>query len=158
MVEKKCKSICEYLKDKTSCFILGKGEMESIAHEGALKIKELSYLHCEAFSMTALKHGPFSLLDTETPCIILHPCSSNTDDYNRTCSTIDEIKAREAPIVVITDNKNLVGKFIINVKQNTHYKGIMHVIAMQFIAYHLALIRGHNVDTPKNLAKTITVF
>ena len=158
IVEEKCKTISKYLKDKTSCFILGKGEMEPIAYESALKTKELTYLHCEGFSMTALKHGPFSLLHSESPCIILHPCSSNTDDYNRTCSTIDEIKTRNAPVIIITDNKNLSGDFVINVKQNSHYKGIMHVIPMQLIAYHLSLLRGINPDRPRNLAKSITVF
>ena len=157
-VEDKCKEVAMFLKDKHSCFILGKGEMEPYAKEGALKIKEIGYIHAEGYSALALKHGPFSLLQDNTPVFILHP-SSNDDDYVRVSCTIDEVISRDAPLVLITDKKSKLNhEYVITVPQNSTFKGILHLIPMQLIAYYLSLYKGNNPDMPRNLAKTVTVF
>ena len=157
-----CKQIADFLKDKTSCFILGKGLMESYAREGALKIKEISYIHAEGYSAVSLKHGPFSLLDENIPVIIINPYpeDKNNIDYLRVESTIEEVASRYAPIILITNSKEECKKtkFIVRVETNKVYEGILHLIPMQLIAYYLSVSKGINPDMPKNLAKCVTVF
>ena len=157
-----CKQIADFLKDKTSCFILGKGLMESYAREGALKIKEISYIHAEGYSAVSLKHGPFSLLDENIPVIIINPYpeDKNNIDYLRVESTIEEVASRYAPIILITNSKEECkkSKFIVRVETNKVYEGILHLIPMQLIAYYLSVSKGINPDMPKNLAKCVTVF
>lgn len=156
--EDKCKEIGTFLKDKHSCFVLGKGEMEPYAKEGALKIKEIGYVHAEGYSAVALKHGPFSLLQHDTPAIILHPFT-NDDDYSRVNSTIEEIISRDSPLILITDQKTKFDhNYIITVPQNNIFKGILHTIPIQMIAYYLSVYKGINPDMPRNLAKVITVY
>ena len=155
-VEDMAKNISKFLLDKHSCFILGKGWCESIAKEGALKIKELGYIHAEGYSAVALKHGPFSLLDDKTPVIFVNP---NDENHGRVNNAIEEVKARGAPIILITDSEKHedIFKYIIKVPNNTIFKGILHIIPLQFIAYYLSLFKGNNPDMPRNLAKAITV-
>ena len=172
-VENDCKIVADFLKDKTSCFILGKGLMESYAREGALKIKEISYIHAEGYSAVSLKHGPFSLLDENIPVIITNPYSKSKDekenlDYMRVQLTIEEVASRCAPIILITnkrfeedahdENTHKKEKFYIKVPTNGKFEGILHLIPMQLIAYYLALNKGLNPDMPKNLAKCVTVL
>lgn len=156
--EDQCKNIALFLKDKNSCFVLGKGDMEPFAKEGALKIKEIGYIHAEGYSAVALKHGPFSLLQKDTPVLILQPFSNN-DDYVRVNSTIEEVASREAPICLITDKKPYMkNQFTVMVPQNNIYRGILHLIPMQIIAYYLSVYKGNNPDMPRNLAKCVTVY
>lgn len=158
LTEHKCQQVANFLNDKTSCFVLGKGEMESYSLEGALKIKEISYLHAEGYSAVALKHGPFSLLDGNVPVIIID-CSHNLEDASRIASTIGEIKSRNTPIILISDREtNNNDYFVINVPVNKTYRGILSIIPMQLIAYYLAISKGINPDMPRNLAKCISVF
>jgi glucosamine--fructose-6-phosphate aminotransferase (isomerizing) len=156
--EKQCKDIAMFLKDKHTCFVLGKGEMEPFAKEGSLKIKEIGYIHAEGYSAVALKHGPFSLLQNDTPTIILQP-ASNYDDYIRVDSTIEEVISRDAPIILITDKKpKLDHKYIVIVPHNAIFKGILHLIPLQMVAYYLSVYKGINPDMPRNLAKCVTVY
>lgn len=156
--EDQCKEIALFLKNKHSCFVLGKGEMESFAKEGALKIKEIGYIHAEGYSAVALKHGPFSLLQNDTPVLILQP-NSNDEDYLRVNSAIEEIISRDAPLILITDKKPIMNhNYIITVPHNNIFKGILHLIPTQLIAYYLSVYKGNNPDMPRNLAKCVTVF
>lgn len=154
----KCKNIAKFLLDKEHLFILGKGYAESIAYEGALKIKEISYLHAEGYSGGALKHGPFALININTPiiCIVLN------DEHLHTMNiALNELHARNSYIIVITDNINLIDNNIVNdiieIPNNKDLTALIAILPLQLIAYELALLKNINPDVPKNLAKVVTV-
>lgn len=149
------KHIAKYLLDKNSLFIIGKGIVESIAKEGSLKIKEIGYIHSEAYSSSSLKHGPFSLLNKDTPVIILTP---NDKHFKCNQSIVEEIITRNSTVFGIS-NVNLDKKYnkCIKIPNNNTFTNLLMNIPLQFIAYELAVIKGTNPDKPKNLAKTITV-
>jgi glucosamine--fructose-6-phosphate aminotransferase (isomerizing) len=157
--ESLAKELGKYLKPTKSLFILGKGWSESIAKEASLKIKELGYVHAEGYSSVALKHGPFSLLQEDTPVIFINP---DDDDHYRVKSSMIEVSSRNTPVIVITDAKDFIAddkiRFKITVPKNNIFKGVLHVIPLQFVAYYLSLYKGNNPDYPRNLAKCITVF
>ena len=144
--------ICE-VKDKQSMFILGKGESESIAKEGALKIKEISYIHAEGYSTSSLKHGPFALLEEGFPCIILSP-----DDtyFDKNTNAYHEIVSRKANVLMITD-KILNNYNCINIPKNDELTSLLTIIPLQLLAYNISTLKGINPDFPKNLAKVVTV-
>lgn len=159
----RCKEIAKELKDKETMFVLGKGYSEPIAMEGALKIKEMCYLHAEGYSGGALKHGPLALIEgqegkfgqTPVVCIILDDEHSN---HMRTCA--EECKARGAKVYVITDKATLAQglddkPLVINT--NGPLTSVLAVLPLQLIAYELAMLKGINPDTPRNLAKSVTV-
>jgi glucosamine--fructose-6-phosphate aminotransferase (isomerizing) len=138
-------------------FILGKGTDEFIAKEGALKIKEISYIHSEGYSSSSLKHGPFALLDENFPVIILNL------DQNQSIKTMNcyqEVSSRNSPIIFITNNINICDdntcKYII-VPENKSYASLLGIIPIQLFAYYLSVNKGINPDKPKNLAKVVTV-
>ena len=142
-----------------NCFILGKGNGESIAREGALKIKEISYIHAEGYSTSSLKHGPFALLTENLPVILLAP---DDNDYHKNESAYEEIKSRLATIIYVTnkslDDECLKDKdIVINVADNDSFRDLLCVIPLQLLAYKLAVSRGLNPDMPRNLAKVVTV-
>lgn len=156
-----CKKVANYLKNQHSLFILGKSENEAIALEGALKIKEIGYIHAEGYSSSALKHGPYSLIEDGTPIIIL-----NLDDEYKSINKItsDEVIARNSFLITITNydeihnNDNNNNNLIIRIEKNNTFQGLLSVIPMQLIAYYLACEKGQNPDLPRNLAKTVTVL
>lgn len=155
-LEKKIDEILP-LFNTPSCFVLGKGICEAIAHEGSLKIKEISYIHSESFSTSSLKHGPFALLHAKFPVILI----ALDDEYlPKNINAYQELLAREATVIVIT-NKNVKyfdGKDnIIYIPYNETYNAILSVVPLQLLAYKLAIFRGINPDFPKNLAKVVTV-
>jgi len=136
------------------CFILGKGKSESIAKEGALKIKEISYIHSEGYSTSSLKHGPFALLNEKFPVIIIAP---NDINYSNSENAYEEIKSRNSPILFITDKKNQDKENILYIPENKTFRDLLSVLPIQLLAYNLAISRGINPDTPRNLAKVVTV-
>lgn len=158
-----CKKVAERLKDKEHLFLLGKGYGEPIALEGALKLKEMAYLHAEGYSGGALKHGPFALIEgpdgphgaTPIICLIL---DDEHAQHMRTAA--EEVKARGADIIIITDNprlaKNLVNDPIV-IPSNGPLTALIATLPLQFIAYELAVLKGINPDKPRNLAKAVTV-
>ena len=137
-----------------SLFLLGKGKLFNIAEEGALKIKELSYCHAEAYSGSALKHGPFSLLEKDFPVILL---IKKDKYYDKMCSVYEEIKSRNADILVITDDINFCHKQKIIINSNNSISEILFIIPLQLIAYYMAINKNNNPDYPRNLAKVVTV-
>jgi len=156
-VRESCRRIASQIVKSHSCFVLGKGLAEPIAREGALKIKEISYMHAEGTSGGALKHGPFALIEERTP-IIMIIIDDQHAQLMRTCA--EEVKARNAFVVVITNELKLAGKVadeVIKIPNNGELTALLAVIPLQFIAYELTLLRGYNPDKPRNLAKTITV-
>ena len=148
------KPILSLFENKSSCFILGKGKGESVAREGALKIKEISYIHAEGYSTSSLKHGPFALLEPGFPVILVAP---NDEHYAKSMNAYEEIKSRHAEIVVITDNKDCDLPNTIIIPYNETFRHLLSVIPMQLLAYELSLMNGLNPDMPRNLAKVVTV-
>ena len=143
-----------------STFILGKGPNEAVAKEGSLKIKEIAYKHAEGYSTSALKHGPFALIEKELPIIIL-----DVDDNYRekTLNAFNEIQTRNANIIVITDephnyhNLNIPIENILSIEKNIIFGGIISNVYIQVLSYYLSLRYGYNPDFPRNLAKVVTV-
>jgi glucosamine--fructose-6-phosphate aminotransferase (isomerizing) len=137
-----------------NCFLLGKCKSEAVAKEGALKIKEITYIHSEGYSTSSLKHGPFALLNQHFPVIIIAP---NDRNYSKAENAYEEIKSRNAPIIFITDKIDQDKENVIYVPENKTFRDFLCVIPLQLLAYKIAIQRGINPDVPKNLAKVVTV-
>lgn len=151
------RQIAESLIDCQHAFILGKGPAEAIAREGALKIKEITYLHAEGYAGGALKHGPFALIEPGT-VVFLIILSDEHGSLMRTAA--EEVRARGARTIIITDDLNLatgIADEIIPIPQDGVLTALTAVIPFQLIAYELAIARGLNPDKPRNLAKAVTV-
>tara|TARA_B100000989_G_scaffold12577_1_gene8570 strand:+ start:1054 stop:2979 length:1926 start_codon:yes stop_codon:yes gene_type:complete len=143
-------------------FILGKNNLFSIACEGSLKIKEVTYLHCEGFSAGSLKHGPFALLD-KTNLTLLLIDETDTNNYNNLKSTYYEILGRETNIFVLTNSLEIIEE--LKLRENNYcllhkldyFNEIIFIVALQKLAYELSIAKGINPDKPRNLAKVVTV-
>jgi glucosamine--fructose-6-phosphate aminotransferase (isomerizing) len=138
-------------------FILGKGTDEFIAKEGALKIKEISYVHSEGYSSSSLKHGPFALLDENFPVIIFN---LDQNHCNKTINCYQEVASRNAPIIFITNKLSMCNdntSECILIPENKSYASLLGIIPIQLFAYYLSVNKGINPDKPKNLAKVVTV-
>ena len=155
-----CKNIVLDISEKITTnhlFLLGKGSDEYIAREGSLKIKEISYIHCEGYSSSSLKHGPFALLDENFPVIIL-----NLDQSHRakTLNCYQEVNSRNSPIIMISNDRTILNDVkcdVILVPENKSYASLLGIIPIQLLAYYLSVKKGINPDKPKNLAKVVTV-
>jgi len=152
-----CKMVCKKLLDQKTVFVLGKGFGESIAKEGALKIKEITYVHAEGSSSGALKHGPFALIDKGTPIIII---ILNDEHKSQNMNSCQQVLSREADVIIITDCDDLPLEQckIIRIPNCGLLTGLLAVIPLQLIAYELSILKKINPDKPKNLAKTVTVL
>ena len=156
-VKSKCKEIAKYLATQNSLFVLGKGCTEFIAKEGSLKIKEIGYIHAEAYSSSELKHGPLSLIQPGLPIILIAP---NDDSFARNQNIANEVKSRDGYVIGISD-KNLDTELYdvtIKIPSNEYMKDLLAIIPLQIIAYKLSLCKGINPDKPRNLCKTVTVL
>jgi len=158
--EPNIKSIAEEFGDKYNALFLGRGTMHAIAMEGALKLKEISYIHAEAFPAGELKHGPIALVDKNTPVVVVAPKDELLDKLN---SNLQEVKSRgslmyvfkdELADIVLEDNM----KIIPITKGLGRITGpIIFSIPLQLLSYHVALLKGCDIDQPRNLAKSVTV-
>ncbi len=141
-----------------NCLFLGRKFQAPIAYEGALKLKEVSYIHAEGYTSGEMKHGPIALIDPNFPSIVLCPQDSV---YEKTCSNISELKARRGPIIAITTCGSLpaveADETIIVPHTIELFQPILTVIPLQILAYEAALARGLDPDKPRNLAKAVTV-
>lgn len=153
-ISNKNKDMMVNLLNKSSLFVLGKGKSEAMAREGALKIKEITYIHAEGYSGSALKHGPFALLDENLPVILIAP---NNEHYAKMNNAYEEIKSRYAPVLFITDDDNCSYDNKVVIPENKIYSDLLSVIPLQIAAYYISIERGLNPDMPKNLAKCVTV-
>jgi glucosamine--fructose-6-phosphate aminotransferase (isomerizing) len=138
-------------------FLLGKGSDEYIAKEGALKIKEISYIHTEGYSASSLKHGPFALLDKHFPVIVLNLDSIHRNKIINCCQ---EVASRDAPILAITNDATFPSELAqdtVYIPENKTYASLLGIIPLQLLAYYLSVNKGINPDKPKNLAKVVTV-
>ncbi len=148
----------KYLK-YNNLFLLGKGTDEYIAREGSLKIKEISYIHSEAYSASSLKHGPFALLDENFPVFIINSLEENNA---KIMNCFEEVYSRNSPILLITNNHNIPENIrnkcdVIFVGNNETYNSLLAIIPLQLFAYYMSINRNINPDIPKNLAKVVTV-
>jgi len=157
-----CKKAAKKLLTKDHCFVLGKGFGEPIAMEGALKLKELGYLHAEGYSGGALKHGPFAMIEDEkgkqgsTPIIMLVFDDMHAHHMRTAC---EEVKARGAELIMITDNKKLADGLCddpIVIPSNGPLTALGAVVPLQMIAYELAMLKDNNPDEPRHLLKSYT--
>ena len=145
---------------KNSLFVLGKGNCEAIAKEGALKIKEVSYIHAEGYSSSALKHGPFALIEEDTPIIII---DVNNKYHDKSLNACNETKSRGAFNIIITTNMEpyinlgINCKHIIEIENNETYSSLLANVCIQLLSYYMSIARGYNPDFPRNLAKVVTV-
>lgn len=149
----------EQYKDANDIFFIGRGLDWAIALEGSLKLKEISYIHAEAYAAGELKHGTLALVTEETPVIAI--CVQEST-YDKTASNIKEVKAREAKVLaVINEGDEQTQKFVDQVlaipKINNFIAPVLAVIPLQLISYYTAKVRGCNIDQPRNLAKSVTV-
>ncbi len=142
-----------------SAFFVGRTTAWPVALEGAQKLKEISYIHAEAYPASELKHGPLALVTEQTPCIVIVP---DDELLAKSIGTIEEIRARNAPVIVITDAQdpriNTLATHVINTPPTeTLLQGVVSGVALQLFAYHSAVALGRDVDQPRNLAKSVTV-
>ena len=152
------RKIADVLYKKEHMFLLGRGSLYPIGLEGALKIKEISYIHAEGFCGGALKHGPFALIEEETPIFIL---SNDDSNAQRMESAGEEVSCRGAHAILITNEpnlfKNTVYKYMIPVIKLRELSSLLTVIPFQLLCYKIGLKKGVSVDQPKSLAKVVTV-
>lgn len=152
-------SIANVYKDSTNCLYLGRGYNYPVALEGALKLKEISYIHAEGYPAAEMKHGPIALIDEHMPVIVIAP---NQDHYDKVVSNIQEIKARNGKIIaVVTKGDKQVRELADHVIEvpgiSEALTPILTTIPLQLLSYHIAVLRECNVDQPRNLAKSVTV-
>lgn len=150
-------TLVPHLQQAEHLFVLGKGPNEAIAKEGALKIKEITYIHAEGYAGGALKHGPFALITEGTPVILI---ITNDSHAQLMRSAAHEVRARGAKTLVITDHTPLakgVSDWVITVPHCGVLTGLVATVPLQLLAYELAVARGINPDKPRNLAKAVTV-
>jgi len=153
------KVLAENFADKHNALFLGRGLHYPIAMEGALKLKEISYIHAEAYAAGELKHGPLALVDAEMPVIIVAP---NNELLDKLKSNMQEVKARGGELYVFADEKSGFkgepGIHVMNiVEMQDETSPIIHSIPLQLLSYHVAVLKGTDVDQPRNLAKSVTV-
>jgi glucosamine--fructose-6-phosphate aminotransferase (isomerizing) len=149
----------EHFATRQHALFLGRGVHYPIALEGALKLKEISYIHAEAYPAGELKHGPLALVDREMPVVAIAP---NDALLEKLKSNLQEVRARGGVLYVFADADSHVpeseGVHILRLPENRgHLSPILHVVPLQLLAYHAALVRGTDVDKPRNLAKSVTV-
>ncbi|MFM7814540.1 MAG: glutamine--fructose-6-phosphate transaminase (isomerizing), partial [Flavobacteriales bacterium] len=151
--------IAEIYKNHRNALYLGRGYSFPVALEGALKLKEISYIHAEGYPAAEMKHGPIALIDDEMPVIVI---ATQGHSYEKVVSNIQEVKARNGKIIAIVTSgdktvKDLADHTIEIPKTDDSLVPMVSVVPLQLLAYHIAVMRGCNVDQPRNLAKSVTV-
>jgi glucosamine--fructose-6-phosphate aminotransferase (isomerizing) len=152
--------LAERFADKHHALFLGRGAMHPIAMEGALKLKEISYIHAEAYPAGELKHGPLALVDAEMPVIAVAP---NNDLLEKLKSNLMEVRARGGELIVFADPEagfeSSEGVTVIQMPRHVSYfqAPSVYTIPLQLLSYHVAVLKGTDVDQPRNLAKSVTV-
>ena len=151
--------LSELFKEKQHCLFLGRGTQFPIALEGALKLKEISYIHAEGYAAGELKHGPLALVDNDMPVVILAP---NDDMLEKLKSNMEEVQARGGELFVFADENSGIKEkdrqHMVNIPTVDNWLApIVYSIPVQLLSYHVAVLRGTDVDQPRNLAKSVTV-
>lgn len=151
--------IAAKFKDSRNCLFLGRGSGFPVALEGALKLKEISYIHAEGYPAAEMKHGPIALIDEEMPVVVI---ATKNSSYEKVISNIQEVKARKGIVLaIVTEGDTEVRKmadYCIEIPDSSEaFLPLLATIPLQLLSYHIALMRGCNVDQPRNLAKSVTV-
>jgi glucosamine--fructose-6-phosphate aminotransferase (isomerizing) len=153
------KIIAEEFKDAKNFLYLGRGFNFPVALEGALKLKEISYIHAEGYPAAEMKHGPIALIDEEMPVVVI---ALHDSSYEKIVSNIQEVRARKGRVIaIVTEGDTQIrdmAEFVIEVPRISEaLSPLVSVIPLQLLAYHIAVLRGCNIDQPRNLAKSVTV-
>lgn len=153
------KNIAAKIKDSRNCLFLGRGSGFPVALEGALKLKEISYIHAEGYPAAEMKHGPIALIDKEMPVVVI---ATKNSSYEKVTSNIQEVKARKGIVIaIVTTGDKEIEKMVdycIEIPDaDEAFLPLLAIIPLQLLAYHVAVMRGCNVDQPRNLAKSVTV-
>lgn len=153
------KAVAAIYKDATNCLYLGRGYNFPVALEGALKLKEISYIHAEGYPAAEMKHGPIALIDEQMPVVVIAP---KQEHYDKIVSNIQEIKSRSGKIIAIVTKGDTqvrqLADHVIEIPETTDaLSPLLTTIPLQLLSYHIAVMRGCNVDQPRNLAKSVTV-
>ncbi len=156
---KEIEAIAKVFKKAHNFLYLGRGYTFPVALEGALKLKEISYIHAEGYPAAEMKHGPIALIDEEMPVVVI---ATQGASYEKVVSNIQEVKARKGKIIAVVTEGDTVVKsladYVIEVPEvDEHLAPLVAVIPLQLLSYHIAVMRGCNVDQPRNLAKSVTV-
>ncbi|MDD3720979.1 MAG: glutamine--fructose-6-phosphate transaminase (isomerizing) [Lutibacter sp.] len=158
-MDKEIEKIAAIYKDAPNCLYLGRGFNFPVALEGALKLKEISYIHAEGYPAAEMKHGPIALIDERMPVVIIAPKNGH---YDKVVSNIQEIKARKGKIIAIVTKGDTIVKemadHVIEIPETEEaFTPLLTTIPLQLLSYYIAVMRGCNVDQPRNLAKSVTV-
>ena len=158
-VEELIATVAQDLSRARDVLYLGRGAMYPLALEGALKLKEISYIHAEGYAAGELKHGPIALVDEATPTIVIAP---SDDMFDKTMSNMSEVIARGGRVVLITDAKGAQhapenAQVVIAPECDPLIAPLVFAVPIQLIAYQVAVLKGADVDQPRNLAKSVTV-
>lgn len=158
-LEPEIKKLAERFANKHHALFLGRGVHYPIAMEGALKLKEISYIHAEAYAAGELKHGPLALVDKDMPVVSVAPKDALIEKLK---SNLQEVRARGGELYIFADKDTKIektdGVHVINLLDHAgHLSPILHVLPLQLLSYHVALVKGTDVDKPRNLAKSVTV-
>jgi glucosamine--fructose-6-phosphate aminotransferase (isomerizing) len=153
------KKLSEKFVNARNFLYLGRGYSFPVALEGALKLKEISYIHAEGYPAAEMKHGPIALIDEEMPVVVI---ATKGASYEKVISNIQEVKARKGKIIAIVTEGDTVVKeiadHIIEIPETDEILvPLISVVPLQLLSYHIAVMRGCNVDQPRNLAKSVTV-
>ncbi|WP_196887053.1 glutamine--fructose-6-phosphate transaminase (isomerizing) [Aureivirga sp. CE67] len=159
VINDQIENIAREYKDAPNCLYLGRGFNFPVALEGALKLKEISYIHAEGYPAAEMKHGPIALIDEQMPVVVI---ATKKGHYEKVVSNIQEIKSRKGKIIAIVtqgdDTVKHIADHVIEVPDSEEaFSPLLTTIPMQLLSYHIALMRGCNVDQPRNLAKSVTV-
>jgi glucosamine--fructose-6-phosphate aminotransferase (isomerizing) len=159
-LDSEIEELAKRFADKRHALFLGRGALHPIAMEGALKLKEISYIHAEAYPAGELKHGPLALVDADMPVITVAP---NNDLLEKLKSNLQEVRARGGELIVFADPESGItpsdGVTVITMPKHVTYMQapVVYTIPLQLLAYHVAILKGTDVDQPRNLAKSVTV-
>ncbi|MFM2305976.1 MAG: hypothetical protein RLZZ367_645, partial [Bacteroidota bacterium] len=157
--EEQIKELAAVFKDAHNFLYLGRGYQFPVALEGALKLKEISYIHAEGYPAAEMKHGPIALIDEAMPVVVI---ATKNNIYDKVISNIQEVKARKGKIIaIVTEGDNKVRKmadYVIEIPETKEFlEPLLSTIPLQLLSYYIAVMRGCNVDQPRNLAKSVTV-
>ena len=158
-IDEHVKSIAAVYKNAKNCLYLGRGYNFPVALEGALKLKEISYIHAEGYPAAEMKHGPIALIDENMPIFVI---ATNKGHYEKVVSNIQEIKSRSGKIIaVVTEGDTTVKEIadhVIEIPETEEaFTPLLTTIPFQLLSYHIAVMLDKNVDQPRNLAKSVTV-
>ena len=157
--ETQVEKVAWLLKDVRDCLYLGRGINMPIAYEGALKLKEISYIHAEGYPAAEMKHGPIALIDDDMPVVVI---ATQDSTYEKIVSNIEEVKARRGRVIAVVsegdDKLDRLVDYTIPIPSTLDLlQPIISIIPLQLLAYNIAVMRGCDVDQPRNLAKSVTV-